>query len=334
MGHARTVVRFGDTGNRNGQPGAGDQGKQDMSATITTPTDPVAAAAQRGRNYARRYWYFTLPAAVIVVSVILFPWLFTLFMSVHDWKVTGSTPFVGMANYQKMLVDDRFQWAMVRTLVFTAASVVAPVLLGVWAAVCFASNFRLRGFFRTLFVLPMMATPVAISLVWTMMFHPQLGVLNYLLSVVGLPPSSWVYDSSSVIPTLVMVETWQWTPLVMLIVLGGIASLPTDPYEAAILDGANTWQMFRHITLPLVWPFIVVASVIRIIDALKAFDTIYVITLGGPGTSSETLNILLYQTAFAYYDLGYGSAMVVIFFVLIMIVSLLLLHVRQKQVWQ
>jgi multiple sugar transport system permease protein len=248
--------------------------------------------------------------------------------------VSGATPFVGMANYAKMLVDDRFQSAIVRTLVFTAASVVAPVILGVWAAVCFASNFRLRGLARTIFVLPMMATPVAISLVWTMMFHPQLGVLNYLLSLVGLPPSAWVYDSATVIPTLVMVETWQWTPLVMLIVLGGIASLPQDPYEAAILDGANSWQMFRHITLPLAWPFIVVATVIRMIDALKAFDTIYVITLGGPGTSSETLNILLYQTAFAYYDLGYGSAMVVIFFVLILLISMLLLHVRQRQAWQ
>ena len=121
----------------------------------------------------------------------------------------------------------------------------------------------------------------------------------------------------------------------MLIVLGGIASLPQDPYEAATLDGANNWQMFRHITLPLAWPFIVVvAAVIRMIDALKAFDTIYVITLGGPGTSSETLNILLYQTAFAYYDLGYGSAMVVVFFVLILLISMLLLHVRQKQVLQ
>jgi len=310
-----------------------------MSASIS-PTGPATVRppertlTAHGRNYARRYWVFAVPAAIVVAAVIVFPWIFTLYMSVHDWKVSGATPFVGMANYAKMLTDDRFQWAMVRTLVFTAASVIAPMLLGVWAAVCFASNFRLRGLARTIFVLPMMATPVAIALVWTMMFHPQLGVLNYLLSVIGLPPSAWVYDSATVIPTLVMVETWQWTPLVMLIVLGGIASLPQDPYEAAILDGANAWQMFCHITLPLAWPFIVVAAVIRMIDALKAFDTIYVITLGGPGTSSETLNILLYQTAFAYYDLGYGSAMVVIFFVLILLISMLLLHVRQKQAWQ
>jgi multiple sugar transport system permease protein len=306
-----------------------------MSATVSSglPAAKVATTP-RGPNYARRYWLFALPAAIIVVAVIVFPWVFTLFMSVHDWKVTGDTPFVGLANYAKMLVDDRFQWAIVRTLYFTAASVIAPVVLGVWAAVCFASNFRFRGLARTIFVLPMMATPVAISLVWTMMFHPQLGVLNYLLTSVGLPPSAWVYDANTVIPTLVMVETWQWTPLVMLIVLGGIASLPQDPYEAARLDGASGWQMFVHITLPLAWPFIVVASVIRVIDALKAFDTIYVITLGGPGSASETLNILLYQTAFAYYDLGYGSAMVVVFFILIMLVSLVLLRVRQKQAFQ
>jgi multiple sugar transport system permease protein len=305
-----------------------------MSAGLSTPAMLSEAAQRRRRNYARRYWAFAAPAAVVVVAVILFPWLFTLVMSVHDWKVTGSTSFVGLANYAKMLTDERFLWSVVRTLYFTALSVIAPVLLGVFAAVCFATKFRLRGLARTIFVLPMMATPVAISLVWTMMFHPQLGVLNYLLTSVGLPPSTWVYDSSTVIPTLVMVETWQWTPLIMLIVLGGIASLPLDPYEAAILDGASVWQMFRHITLPLVWPFIVVATVIRLIDALKAFDTIYVITLGGPGTSSETINILLYQTAFAYYDLGYASAMVVVFFVLIMLISLILLHVRQKQAWQ
>jgi len=301
------------------------------STTATTLLRPDAA---RGRAYARHYWAFAAPAAAIVLLVILFPWIFTLFMSLHDWKVTGATPFVGLANYAKMLQDERFQWAIVRTIWFTAATVIAPVVLGVWAAVCFASQFKFRGLARTLFVLPMMATPVAIALVWTMMFHPQLGVLNYLLTSVGLPPSSWVYDSSTVIPTLVMVETWQWTPLVMLIVLGGIASLPQEPYEAAVLDGASAWQMFRHITLPLAWPFIMVAAVIRLIDALKTFDTIYVITLGGPGTSSETLNILLYQTAFAYYDLGYGSAIVVVFFLLILLISLLLLNVRQREAWR
>ena len=149
------------------------------------------------RNYARRYWLFAIPAAMVVVAVILGPWLFTLVMSVNAWKVSGASTSSAWPTTSKMFSDQRFLWAVARTLYFTTASVVLPVLLGVWAAVCFASNFKLRGIARTIFILPMMATPVAIALVWTMMFHPQLGVLNYLLSLVGLPPSAWVYNSST-----------------------------------------------------------------------------------------------------------------------------------------
>ena len=179
----------------------------------------------------------------------------------------------------------------------------------------------------------MMATPVAVALVWTMMFHPQLGVLNYLLSLVGIPPQPWVYDPSTVIPTLVMIEVWQWTPLVMLIVLGGLASLPREPYESAIIDGANAWHLFRHITLPLVWPYVMIAVMLRTIDALKVFDNIFVITQGGPGTASETINIFLYLQAFQFYKLGYASALVVVFFIIIVLLSLLLLHARQRSKW-
>ncbi len=302
-----------------------------MDATLpSTAARPVATARQRRRNYARQYWPFIVPAGLVVFAVILFPWIFTLYMSVHDWHIGGNRTFVGLHNYARMLTDERFLWASVRTLYFTALSVFFPVVFGVAAAVCFHRNFPGRGIARTIFIMPMMATPVAIALVWTMMFHPQLGVLNYLLTSMGLPPSAWVYESSTVIPTLVMVETWQWTPLVMLIVLGGLASLPTDPYEAAVLDGASAWQIFWHVTLPLVWPFVMVAAVIRGIDALKAFDTIFVISNGGPGTSSETLNILLYLQAFSFYDMGYASAIVVVFFVLIMMVTMLMLYFRQK----
>ena len=291
----------------------------------------VAAGRRQRANYARHYWPFILPAGIVVLAIILFPWAFTLFMSVNDFHIGGERTFAGLANYQRMFGDERFQLAALRTLYFTVLSVLLPVVFGVAAAVCFHRSFPGRGLARTIFIMPMMATPVAVALVWTMMFHPQLGVLNYLLTSVGLPPSAWVYEPATVIPTLVMVETWQWTPLVMLIVLGGLASLPADPYEAARLDGANSWQVFRHVTLPLVWPFIMVAAVIRGVDALKAFDTIFVISNGGPGTSSETLNILLYLQAFSFYDIGYASAVVVVFFVLILLVTLLMLHFRQRE---
>ncbi|KAA2213225.1 carbohydrate ABC transporter permease [Teichococcus oryzae] len=299
-----------------------------MSGAATLPA--TAATARPRRNYARRYVWFVVPAAIVVLSVILFPWVFTLFMSAHDWKIGGGHSYVGLDNYRKLFTDDRFLWSMARTLYFTALAVIGPMVLGTIAALVFARNFPLRGLARTVFILPMMATPVAVALVWTMMFHPQLGVLNWLLTQFGLPPSMWIYDANTVIPTLVMVEVWHWTPLVMLIVLGGLASLPVDPYEAAKIDGANAWQAFRHITFPLLMPFLVVALIIRTIDALKAFDTIYVITQGGPGTSSETINIFLYLQGFAYYNMGYASAVVVVFFLIIVSLAGVLLWARNR----
>ena len=291
---------------------------------------PASAALPRRRNYARRYAWFVVPAAVVVIAVIVFPWAFTLYVSAFDWRLGGERRWVGLGNYEKLFTDARFGWAVVRTLAYTALAVVAPMLLGLAAALCFHRRFPLRGLARTVFILPMMATPVAVALVWTMMFHPQLGVLNWLLAQVGLPPSLWVYSADTVIPTLVLVEVWHWTPLVMLLILGGLASLPIDPYEAAKIDGASPWQAFRHITLPLLAPFIVVALIIRTIDALKAFDTIYVITQGGPGQASETINIFLYLQAFAFYNVGYASAVVVVFFAIIMLLAALLLWTRQR----
>jgi multiple sugar transport system permease protein len=251
-------------------------------------------------------------------------------MSLQEWKLGSGRSFVGLANYERLLHDERFHGSILRTLYFTVLAVVIPVVLGVAAALAFHRKFPLRGLARTIFILPMMATPVAVALVWTMMFHPQLGVLNWILSQFGIPPSLWVYDADTVIPTLVMVEVWHWTPLVMLLVLGGLASLPVDPYEAAKIDGATAFQAFRYITLPLLAPFLMVAVIIRTIDALKTFDTIYVITQGGPGTASETINIFLYLNAFAYYNMGYASAVVVVFFALIIGLAMLLLWSRER----
>jgi multiple sugar transport system permease protein len=303
-----------------------------MAGSTATLDGAAAAASPRRRrnNYARRYWWFVVPCGVVVLGTIIFPWVFTLYMSLHDYKIGGGQEFIGFANYHKLVSDERFLLSILRTLYFTALSVLIPMVLGLLAALAFHRKFPLRGLARTIFILPMMATPVAVALVWTMMFHPQLGVLNWLLQQVGLPPSMWVYAPDTVIPTLVMVEVWHWTPLVMLILLGGLASLPVDPYEAAKIDGANAWQAFWHITLPLLAPFLVVALIIRTIDALKAFDTIYVITQGGPGTASETINIFLYLQAFAYYNLGYASAVVVVFFALIILLAMVLLWTRAR----
>jgi len=158
-------------------------------------------------------------------------------------------------------------------------------------------------------------------------------VLNYLLSLVGIGPQEWIYNRYSVIPSLVIVETWQWTPLIMLIVLGGLAAVPREPYESAEIDGANAWQKFRYLTLPMIAPFLMIGVIIRSIDAIKSFDIIYAMTQGGPGTASETINIYLYNTAFSYYDIGYGSAMAVIFFIIIIALSFVLMMVRARTNW-
>ncbi len=282
---------------------------------------------------APNYWPFVIPALVVISAVIVFPWVFTLWMSAHRWTLGQEQSFIGFDNYIRLAGDARFWESLWHTLLYTVLSVVAPLFLGTLAALVFDAQFPLRGFLRGVFVMPMMATPVAIALVWTMMFHPQLGVLNYLLSLVGIGPLEWIYNQSTVIPSLVLVETWQWTPLVMLIVLGGLASIPREPYESAEIDGANAWQKFRYLTLPMIAPFLMIALIIRSIDAVKSFDIIYAMTQGGPGTASETINIYLYNTSFAYYDIGYGSAMAVIFFIAIVALSFVLLMVRQRTNW-
>jgi multiple sugar transport system permease protein len=254
-------------------------------------------------------------------------------MSLFDWKIGSPSTFTGLGNYVALLTDRRFIEAIGHTLFFTLLAVIGPLLLGTLAALVFNQKFPLRGFARGLFTLPMMATPVAIALVWTMMFHPQQGVLNYLLSLVGIAPSEWVYSPRLAIPCLVLVDIWQWTPLVMLIVLGGLASMPADPFEAAYMEGASRWQTFRYITLPMILPFVMIAAVVRLIDALKTFDTIYVITQGGPGTASETINLYLYLQAFSFYQVGKASAVVVVFFVIVVALSLMLFWMRERSKW-
>jgi multiple sugar transport system permease protein len=292
-------------------------------------------AAKEGalQRLAPNYWPFVVPALAVIAAVIVFPWVFTLWMSVNSWTLGQEQSFVGLDNYIRLAGDMRFWESMWHTALYTVLSVVAPLILGTLAALIFDGQFPLRGFLRGVFVMPMMATPVAIALVWTMMFHPQLGILNYLLSLAGIGPQEWIYNQSTVIPSLVLVETWQWTPLIMLIVLGGLAAIPREPFESAEIDGANAWQKFRYLTLPMIAPFLMIGVIIRSIDAVKSFDIIYAMTQGGPGTASETINIYLYNTAFAYYDIGYGSAMAVVFFLVIVALSFVLMMVRARANW-
>jgi multiple sugar transport system permease protein len=308
------------------------------TARAAPPAVARARAPRRLGNWGHRNarWLFPAPAVLLVAAIIVYPIVYTVWMSLQDWFASSLTPpkFIGLANYQRILVGDpRFREAVVRTLYFTALVIAGETVVGVSMALLFNREFWGRGLLRTLAILPMVATPVAIGLVFVMMYHPTLGVANYLVSLTGLAPFKWTYSSGTALYALAVVDIWQWTPLIMLIALAGLASLPREPYEAAHIDGATALQAFWHITLPLLRPAIVVAILFRAIDAIKTFDIIFIMTQGGPANSTETINILLFNQAFSYFNMGYASSMAVALFAVVMGASLILIKLRRTAAW-
>ena len=228
-------------------------------------------------------WLFPLPAAVFIFSMMVFPVIYTGWISLTDWSMTasGAAQFVGLKNYIDLLKDPRWFNAVKLTLYFTVLAVGIETVLGVAIALILNRDFKGKNFVKGILLLPMVATPVAIGLAWTLFYEPTIGLGNYALRLLGLPISHWLASDTSVIPALAIVDIWEWTPMVTLIVLAGLAALPHDPYEAAMVDGANNWQVLRYITIPLLSPTILVAVVLRSIDAFKTFDIIYTMTAGG-----------------------------------------------------
>ena len=204
------------------------------------------------------------------------------------------------------------------------------IVLGLLIAVYLNKEFKGSNFVQTIYIFPFAATPVAIALIWRIMLNPQIGALNYFLSLIGLPPSLWISSAKTVILFLVLVDVWKWTPMITLIVLAGLKSLSKEPYEAAIIDGANVPQVFYHITLPLIKPVLIAAITLRSLDNLKEFDIIYTITQGGPGIASETLYLYSYKTAFSFFNGGYGSTLIIIVFLLVLIFNVIMNKIRYK----
>jgi multiple sugar transport system permease protein len=291
-------------------------------------------AAQRRTHLIERWsrWWFPAPAVVVLLALMAFPVGYTLFLSFTKWSptATGSPEFIGLENYIKLITDDeRFVNAVGRTILFTVVGVSIQCVLGIALALIFNREFRGRGFFRTIFLMSMVATPVAIALVWMMILDINTGILNYLLNLVAGVRVAWLSDRSVVLWSLVMVDTWQWTPFIMLIALAGLSALPSEPYESAVIDGANSAQLLWYLTLPMLRPTIMVALMFRSIDALKTFDIIYVITRGGPAFASETLNLYAFSQGLFYFNMGYASAVLMLFFLLVMGTSLLFIHLRR-----
>ena len=275
---------------------------------------------------------FPLPAVIFVILLMIFPVCYTLFISFTDWSLTSGRPmkFAGLGSYIAVLKEPRFLSAIIRTFVFTVGAVAVEAVLGTIIALILNRSFRGKELLKFLFLLPLVATPVAIGIVWNLFFDPTIGFLNYVLSTLGLPQSGWVTESETVLVSLMLVDVWQWTPMIALIVLAGLAGLPPEPYESACVDGSNAVQTFFNITLPMITPTILTAVILRTVDALKTYDIIYAMTKGGPGYSSETLNIMAYKLSFEYLNMGQASSLLVFLFLLVLCVSLGVMRVRKK----
>lgn len=276
-------------------------------------------------------WVLALPAVLFVVLILGFPLIFTLGLSLFRWFASGRTAptFIGLQNYADMMADERLWQSLLRSIYFVVLAVGAEVVLGVLIALLFHPRYLGRGLARTLFQLSFYATPTAISMVWMMLLNPVVGPLSYYAGQLGLS-ITWIADKRLVIPSLVLVDIWRWTPLIMMMALAGLAALPAEPYEAARIDGASALQMFWRITLPLLRPTIVVAAMFRIIDALKTFDIIMVITQGGPGHASEILNIYAFDQLFTGFHFGYGSALLSFLGVIVFGVTVLMSRLRRN----
>ena len=246
----------------------------------------------------------------------------------------GSEPrFAGFANFARLFADEEFWNGLRITLVLYAISLVLQIALGTWLGLLLARASFARGLVRTVMVSPFMLPPVVVGMMAIVILDPSFGIANWLLARIGLPPGLWLSDPSTVVATVAALDTWQWTPFVALIVMGGYLSLPSDVFEAAEIDGASGWQRFRLVTLPLLLPTIVTAAVLRSVDLLRLFDIIYLTTQGGPGTASTTLNILAYRRGFEFSDLGYASAIMVTLSSIVLGSVLVFARLRRAVAW-
>lgn len=275
---------------------------------------------------------FPLPAVLFVVIMMVFPVGYTLFLSFTNWSLTSGMPlaFVGFKSYLRVFSEPRFLDAIGRTFAFTGLAMLLQTLIGVSVALILHREFRGKGLIKLLLLLPLVATPVAVGIVFNLFYDPTIGLANWALTQAGLPKLEWVSNSATVLPSLVLVDTWQWTPMIVLITLAGLASLPTDPYESARVDGATSFQILTRITLPMLMPTILTAMILRLIDALKTFDIIYAMTGGGPGYSSETLNILGFKYSFEYFRMGQASVILVVLFIIVLASSLGIMKARAR----
>lgn len=258
---------------------------------------------------------------LVLLAIMIFPLGYSLMISMQDYELSriGQEQFIGLENYLRIFSNKSFWTAMRNTISFVVLAVSLELVLGFFLALLLHNKATfLRGFFRSTLLTPMFITPIAVGLMFRFLLNSQLGVIPVTMGALGLRVD-W-FGPNLALFSIVLIDVWQWTPFMLLLLLAGLESLPEEPFEAARVDGAVGWTMVRYITIPIMRPIILAAVIIRMLDAFKVYEYIYAITRGGPGEATESMQYFIYRTGFIYFRAGEAAAMS---FVLIIVITLM-----------
>lgn len=268
---------------------------------------------------------FLAPAGIILIFALLYPIGYLTVASFFDWRM--GTPFAdaafyGFKNYAWILKDPNFHESFMVTITFAFTVVILEMFIGVGLALMLERPIRGMTVFRTIFILPMMIAPIVVGLVWRYMYNPQFGIFNKTLKKWGFEPIPWLSSPDWALPSVIIADIWQWTPFIFILSLAALQSLPRSSLEAARIDGASEWQQIIYIKIPLMMPVLVVAALLRMIDAFKVLEVIFIMTNGGPGLSTEIMSLQIYKTAFVSWELGRAAALSNILLAIVLVITL------------
>ena len=263
-----------------------------------------------------------VPTVFLLLVLTVYPLIYAVIASFHVINIrTGENVFVGFKNFIEIFKDQYFWNAFKNTIIFTGVGVTIEFTLGLILALFLSSKIVGRNIFRSLLLSPMMLPPIVVAVIFKIIYIPEFGIINWLLGLFGIRGILWEASVHTALPSLILVDIWEWTPFMFLILLAGLQSLPLEPYEAAVVDGASGSQIFRYITFPLLKPVIVIALLLRTMDTLRIFDQIFIMTGGGPANTTETLSLYIYRHGFRFYNIGYATAMSFLLLIFTVIIS-------------
>ncbi|MBM4331966.1 MAG: sugar ABC transporter permease [Deltaproteobacteria bacterium] len=277
-------------------------------------------------------YLFIAPAVFVMAFTCLYPVIKGFEMSFYDWSLgtpIESRKYIGWENFAWAWKDPALFNSIRVTLVFTGCSVTVQLILGLALAFLLEKGMKGIAVFRTVFIMPIMLAPVVVGLIWRYLFDANYGLINYFVQLFGFPPKIWLGTPGLALPAIIVTDIWQWTPFMFILFLAGLQSLPKDPVEAAEVDGATTWQVIWRVKLPLLAPIIWVAIILRVIDAFRSLETMFIMTFGGPGRETEVLSMNIYKTAFLSQRLGQASVNAVFLLVFVILLSLAFLLIAR-----